>query len=344
LPWRVVVVAAAVRNDFQLILIDRPDRHTGSEGDDFDIEFNYNSVKWDTGVASGGGPECLNQSTEPTSAYAGYTNGLTNSYELPGSGEAGAFLDSNELTGLIYRSIASGTPGRYLFAVERGEPATPPPPNTTTVETTTTTTTSATTTPTTSTTTTTTTESEGPILAQRVIGSVTSGTISVRLKGKSAFEPFSSTGTIPDGSEVEATNGHVLITVATPNGGTETAEVWGGRFLIHQERSGETRFTLTLPLTGCPRVKLPKGSAAIARTKHRSGPKSRHLWVSENGGSWGTDGRYVITTVVGTHWLTEDECSRSRVSVVSGKVRVRNLVNNRTKTLTAGQSYVARRG
>ena len=213
---------------------------------------------------------------------------------------------------------------------------------TTTSEATTTTSSSTTTTSTTASTTTTKSEPPPPILTQREQASVNSGTITVRLKGKPAFEPFSSTATIPDGSEVEATNGHVLITVATPGGGTESAEVWGGRFLIHQERSGETRFTLTLPLTGCPRVKRPKGAAAMAKAKH--GPKARHLWVSENGGSWGTNGRYVITTVVGTHWLTEDECNRSKVSVVSGKVRVRDLVNNRTRTLTAGQSDVAGRG
>ena len=214
----------------------------------------------------------------------------------------------------------------------------------TTATTTTSSSTTSTTTSTTTASTTTTTNPEPPppILAQREQASVTSGTITVRLKGKHAFEPFSSTATIPDGSEVEATNGHVLITVATPGGGTETAEVWGGRFLIHQERSGETRFTLTLPLTGCPRVKLPKGSAAIAKAKH--GPKARHLWVSENGGKWGTNGRYVIATVEGTHWLTQDECNRSKVSVVSGKVKVRDLVKNRNRTLTAGQSYVAVRG
>jgi hypothetical protein len=188
-----------------------------------------------------------------------------------------------------------------------------------------------------------------PILGQRQTVSVISGTVSVRLKGTSKFIPFSSTSTIPDGSEVEATNGHVLITVATLTPGkTQTAEVWGGRFLIHQEHtgSGETRFILSLPLTGCPRVTLPRGAAAAlaAGAKHSAGPKSRHLWVSEGGGSWGTNGRYVSTTVEGTHWLTLDECSRSEVQVVSGKVQVHDLIHNKTKVLTAGQSYIAVRG
>src|SRR6185503_9968860 len=37
-------------NQFQLILIDRSDRRAG----DFDIEFNYDRIAWETGDASGG--------------------------------------------------------------------------------------------------------------------------------------------------------------------------------------------------------------------------------------------------------------------------------------------------
>ena len=156
----------------------------------------------------------------------------------------------------------------------------------------------------------------------------------------------SGTSTIPDGSEVEATNGRVVITVATLTPGkTQSAEVWGGRFLIHQERTGlgETRFILSLPLTGCPRVTLPHGAAAAlaAGAKHSSGPKSRHLWVSEGGGSWGTNGRYVSTSVEGTTWLTVDECTHSQVKVTAGKVKVRDLVRKKTKTIIVGQHYTA---
>jgi hypothetical protein len=187
-----------------------------------------------------------------------------------------------------------------------------------------------------------------PIVGQSQTASVISGTVTVRLKGTTKFVPLPGTTTIPDGSEVEATNGHVLITVATlTTGKTQSAEVWGGRFLIHQERtgSGETHFILSLPLTGCPRVALPHGTAAAlaASAKHSSGPKSRHLWVSESGGSWGTNGRYVSTTVEGTRWLTLDECNRSEVTVAAGKVKVHDLANNKTKVLTAGKSYVAAR-
>jgi hypothetical protein len=182
-----------------------------------------------------------------------------------------------------------------------------------------------------------------PVLGQRQTVKPVSGTVLARLRGSSGFVPLSAVKSLPDGSEVDATSGRVIITVATSTG-TVSAEAYGGRFVIEQEHTGsdETRFVLSLPLTGCPRVALPHGSAAaVASSKHR--PKSRHLWVSEKGGSWGTNGRYVSTSVEGTHWLTLDECDKSEVKVVSGKVKVHDLVHNKIRTLTAGESYVATR-
>ena len=185
-----------------------------------------------------------------------------------------------------------------------------------------------------------------PLLGQTQVAKPISGTVTVRVRGSHRFVPLRSTGSVPNGSEVEATNGHVLITEATPSGKTESAEVYGGRFVVDQEQKSRaaTRFTLSLPLTGCPKVPLPHGSAASASaSRHRSGPKSRRLWVSEHGGSWGTNGRYVSTSVEGTRWFTLDECERSEVKVEAGKVAVRDLVRNRTKVLSAGGRYVATR-
>lgn len=118
---------SSVLDNFQLILIDRPDRGTGSLGDDFDMEFNYNSMQWDTGQASGGDGNCQN-GPSGESAYAGYSNGTPtpgDSYNLPGSGVPNAFLDSSTTTGLIYNDLNSTTLGRYLFTVNNGQPAAP---------------------------------------------------------------------------------------------------------------------------------------------------------------------------------------------------------------------------
>lgn len=105
-------------NDFQLILIDRSDRRSG----DFDIEFNYDKIEWETGDASGGQDGFGGQS-----ARAGFSNGtgdLGTYYEFDGSGVHGAFLDSSD-DGLVYGARRSEVPGRYVFQVRNGIPEIP---------------------------------------------------------------------------------------------------------------------------------------------------------------------------------------------------------------------------
>jgi len=98
-------------NSFQLVLINRPDTGTGN----FDIEFNYDRIQWETGDTSGG----VN-GLGGSSAGIGYANspGLP-AFELTGSGNPGSFLDSNSDTGLIYSSNV-GVDGRFLFQVRNG--------------------------------------------------------------------------------------------------------------------------------------------------------------------------------------------------------------------------------
>lgn len=104
-------------NYFQVILIDRSDIAPG----DFDIEFNINSIQWETGEASGGNSSCQGGAA----ARVGYSNGSGNPgtfFELEGSGLAGSFLDSNTTTGLIHHNLNSSQLGRYIFPVRAGAP------------------------------------------------------------------------------------------------------------------------------------------------------------------------------------------------------------------------------
>ena len=110
---------------FQAILIDRPDIGSGSSGDDFQIEFNYDSIQWDAGGASGGDSECQSQ-TAGDSAAVGYSNGtVAASFELTGSQINGAFIDANPSTGLINNDLDSDVLGRYIWTVANGTPVTP---------------------------------------------------------------------------------------------------------------------------------------------------------------------------------------------------------------------------
>jgi hypothetical protein len=101
-------------NSFQAILVDRGDRTAG----DFDIVFNYDQIQWETGDASAG-----YDGLGGYSARVGYSNGNSStsntSFELPGSGVPGSFLDTSP-SGLIHSSRNSFVPGRYIFPVQNG--------------------------------------------------------------------------------------------------------------------------------------------------------------------------------------------------------------------------------
>lgn len=114
-------------NSFQLVMIDRSDINAG----DFDFEFNYDQIQWESGTASGGDANGRNGSC----ARAGWSNGSSNSFELEGSGVCGSFLDSgfpsvtpgplslfnHELDSLLaIDSHGLKTDGRYMFQVRNG--------------------------------------------------------------------------------------------------------------------------------------------------------------------------------------------------------------------------------
>jgi hypothetical protein len=107
----------SVLNFFQVLLVDRSDIASG----DFDIEFNYDSIQWEAGQASGGDDVCQGGDA----ARVGFSNGTGVAgtfFELTGSGIPGAFLDANTVTGLVHNSLNSSQPGRYAFSVRSGVP------------------------------------------------------------------------------------------------------------------------------------------------------------------------------------------------------------------------------
>src|SRR3954454_14329158 len=103
-------------NSFQVLLVDRGDVHDG----DFDIVFNYGTINWETGDASGG-----SGGLGGDSARVGFSNGDgtdVNSYELAGSGVDGTLLDDNLARGLIHNSVGTTMDGRYLYRIRNGQP------------------------------------------------------------------------------------------------------------------------------------------------------------------------------------------------------------------------------
>ena len=108
--------ATDLLNSFQLVLIDRSDTGAGN----FDIEFNYDQIQWETGSASGGVG-----GLGGNSARVGFSNGTGAAgtfFELAGSAVNGAFLDTGPLaTALILNMLNSDVAGRYIFQARNGE-------------------------------------------------------------------------------------------------------------------------------------------------------------------------------------------------------------------------------
>ena len=108
--------ATDLLNSFQLVLIDRSDTGAGN----FDIEFNYDQIQWETGSASGGVG-----GLGGNSARVGFSNGTGAAgtfFELAGSAVNGAFLDTGPLaTALILNMLNSDVAGRYVFQARNGE-------------------------------------------------------------------------------------------------------------------------------------------------------------------------------------------------------------------------------
>lgn len=98
-----------VADAFQVLLIQRPDLGQG----DWDMEFNYGPLTWESGQASGGDGDCLNG----VPARAGYTSGAGPSCEIDGSGASGALLSDDPVTGLSNTSFNSTVTGRHVFHV-----------------------------------------------------------------------------------------------------------------------------------------------------------------------------------------------------------------------------------
>ncbi|MDA8088137.1 MAG: PEP-CTERM sorting domain-containing protein [Nitrospiraceae bacterium] len=106
-------------DNFQMVLVDRSDIAAG----DADIYFNYGSMQWETGDASGGTDGLGGQS-----AHVGYSagTGVAGSYyELPGSGVPGSFIDGGPYA--LDTATNDGTPGQYIFNVRNGVVTRPVP-------------------------------------------------------------------------------------------------------------------------------------------------------------------------------------------------------------------------
>lgn len=189
-----------------------------------------------------------------------------------------------------------------------------------------------------------------PVLAKTGNVAPVSGTVSVKVPGTSKFVPLATLEQVPFGSVIEATQGHVRVTVALPDGKTETGEFFSGEFILRQGANGEVIAELTGGnFSVCPttRERAHKAGVAVsgaprALTAAASGSHVvRKLWANAHG-KFETKGNYAAGAVQGTEWLTEDLCDGTLIKVTRDKVAVTNLVNHRKVEVKTGHHYLAK--
>lgn len=170
-----------------------------------------------------------------------------------------------------------------------------------------------------------------PVLGRTEVVHPVRGTSRVRLKGSKTFTPVTADTAIPDGSEIDTAKSTLRLVVATPGGGTETADISEGRAIVHQDTRRSppvTQLTLSEPLTGCP-------GAARAAARKKKGPTSRKIVISTKGGHFESVGRYASAIASGTTWRTTDTCTATLVQAIEGTVRVTDLKRKTTTSLRA---------
>lgn len=99
-------------NTFQVVLTERSDTGAGN----FDITYNYRSIQFETGDASGG-----TNGLGGTSAAVGYSAGTGvdgTYYQLPGALVPGYYLDGSPFA--LATASNGGAPGQFLFPVRNG--------------------------------------------------------------------------------------------------------------------------------------------------------------------------------------------------------------------------------
>ena len=181
---------------------------------------------------------------------------------------------------------------------------------------------------------------EDPVPGVRTRVAVVRGKLLVKRPDSKKFVPLTSTTEIPIGSQVNAINGTIRLTMGLGGTKTNTADFYAGIFTILQARAANALTTLRLE-AGNFGVCRGGGRAQSLSIAGKSKRPVRRLWGSGKG-RFATKGRYSSATVRGTRWLTQDQCNGTLTRVLQGVVQVRDFRARKTVNVRAGRSYLAK--
>jgi hypothetical protein len=178
-----------------------------------------------------------------------------------------------------------------------------------------------------------------PEFGKSVMLTLLSGKIVYKAKGANQAKELTGSVIVPNGTLVDASDGHVRVTVErdATNTTQDSAEVWGTTFRVSQNNKGIT----TLKLVGAS-VSSSRGRTASVTRFAKKKKKKHSLWVNGEG-NFQTQGEQASAILRGTYFLTQETDQGTLFVVKRGAVAVRDFNTKRTTVVKQGHSYLARK-
>lgn len=179
-----------------------------------------------------------------------------------------------------------------------------------------------------------------PVFAKTVTIAPVSGAVLVRVPGTSSFARLTGLESVPIGTVIDTRKGTVRLTSATAAPTKlQTGNFFLGRFQVRQQRSlrGLTDLVIEDKLTRSTCTAQGQQANATALSARVLG-----LLRGKAKGHFRTRGHFAAATVRGTEWGVRDGCDGTLTVVEKGVVSVRDFTLNKTVTVKAGQTYLAK--
>ena len=203
--------------------------------------------------------------------------------------------------------------------------------------------------------------SKPPVPGKSVVVKVVSGEVFIKFPAgqgpravtpPAGFVPLKGAANVPIGSQLDTANGRVALTSAADTGAkkTQKSDFYDGIFQVKQsvpkKKPKKAKALITdLVLKGEPPRSqcAPQKGARSAGANKKKGPKAvlGQLWGNGKG-KFRTSGKFSSATVRGTIWLVQDRCEGTLTKVSRGTVQVADFQRNKTVSVKAGHSYLAR--
>lgn len=175
-----------------------------------------------------------------------------------------------------------------------------------------------------------------PEQGRTVVVGRASGNVFVRIGTTDEYRELTQDEGVPFGTVIDATDGHVRVT-AIVDGVLQSAEFWGGTFIVKEAKDGWIEIRLYGKLK-CKNGKPVSSKKAVRLVKRKSKPKA---W-GDGKGKFRTKGKHSSASVRGTRWLVEERCTGTFTKVSRGVVKVRDFPKHRNVTVRAGKNYLAK--